>query len=648
MDYSDEKKEKLNRLEKQLYSRNAPDVIDAGRTPLNTKDDQLEPKADWEDVQAGRFDELAARMSKMAQHKNNFVNKIFKVSLGFFLLAVLVAGLVFWGGGNLVSSKNVDITVVGPVSVAAGQEVSFDINIINNNNTDLNSASLLIEYPEGVRSTTDLTKDLDRERFNLGDVPAGETYRQNIKVTFFGQKESIKKTKISLEYRVENSSALFYKEKMHEVSISSAPIIITSTYPKEVNSNQEISFDVEVVSNSNDPINAFLVTAEYPFGFVFTSASPEPSFGNNIWSFPRLKSGEKRKISIKGSVIGQNNEEKIFRLSAGTASSNDERLIGVPLLNSTESILVKKPFIGLDLKIEGKSGEVALRGGNTATADLLIRNNLPSKLFNTSVEVSFQGGAFDPLSVATDGGGFFQSSNNTILWDKRSVVEFNDMNPGAERRLTFRFSPLVYAKIMQGVKPEIEMVIKARAERILESGSVEMVSATETRKIVLATDLNLSSRIVRSIGNLENSGPVPPKVNTPTTYTVHWSLVNSFNQVSNVEVRATLPAYIRWTGQHLPGAENVSFNSVTNQVVWSAGSVLPNTGFGSLKKEAYFQLEFLPSSSQIGESPMLIGQASLNGIDKVTGSKIEFSVSPLNTNFSLDPTFRTGDDVVVQ
>ena len=59
------------------------------------------------------------------------------------------------------------------------------------------------------------------------------------------------------------------------------------------------------------------------------------------------------------------------------------------------------------------------------------------------------------------------------------------------------------------------MTITAKGERILESGSVESVLATETRKITLGTDINLLVKMVRSIGNIENSGPVPPKLTSP-------------------------------------------------------------------------------------------------------------------------------------
>jgi hypothetical protein len=651
MQYSDEKKEKLDKLERKLYSRSGPNIIGENKSESSRpfgRDEDKYVKEDWQDTKMGGFDKLASRVSNMAQKKHSFVKKLFVFSILFFIIAFGIAAFVFFGGVNQVSSKNVDIKVVGPLSVGAGQESSFDINIINNNNVDLDSASLLVEYATGTRSTTDLTKELNQDRFVLGKIKSGESYNQNIRAVFFGEKEDIKQLKISLEYRVQNSSALFYKDKIYEVTISSAPVIITSTYPKEVNSNQDISFSIELASNSKDKLNNFLVNVEYPFGFVFKGASPSASYNNNIWQFSNLNSGEKKTILINGTIIGQDSEEKVFKINAGTASTDDERVIAIPFSQSMESILVKKSFVGVNTLINGKEGDFTAQGGNQINTGLTITNNLPSILYDASVEVTFNGGAFDGSSVLTDNGGFFQSFNNTILWDKRSVSEFSEMAPGSQEKLSFRLSPLLYAKVASGAKPEIDMTITAKGNRILDSGSSEVVSSMETRKIVLGTDLSLSSKIARSLGSIENSGPIPPKINTPTTYTVIWSINNSFNQVSNVEVRATLPSYVKWTNIKSPSSEIFSFNQSTNEVVWNVGSVLPNTGFGSLKREIDFQLQFLPSISQVGQSPIILGQSSISGTDKVTGLKTESSVPAVTTNFSGDPGFKDGDDRVVQ
>src|SRR3989338_6520831 len=192
------------------------------------------------------------------------------------------------------------------------------------------------------------------------------------------------------------------------------------------------------------------------------------------------------------------------------------------------------------------------------------------------------------------------------------------MGPGSEERLSFRLTPLLYSNIAKGVRPEIEITIKARGERILESGSVEMVSSVETRKIVLATDITLSSKIVRSAGNLENSGPIPPKADAPTTYTVVWSINNSFNQVSNVEVRATLPSYVKWTNIKSPASEIFSFNPVSNEVVWSVGFFffLLILVFLPPPKKYFFFFYFFPKRKKTGKPPGFWGEGKKQFLGK--------------------------------
>ncbi len=80
MQYGDEKKEKLDNLERKLYSRNAPDIIEnkAPAAPLSSYDEEETPeevKENWQDAKANSFDEMASKVSKMAQKKHNFVKR---------------------------------------------------------------------------------------------------------------------------------------------------------------------------------------------------------------------------------------------------------------------------------------------------------------------------------------------------------------------------------------------------------------------------------------------------------------------------------------------------------------------------------------------------------------------------------------------
>ena len=642
---------RIDRLKRGLYSRKTPDIIDTPRSEFKT---DTEPNLDsspnapenkLNDEENSKFDELAARIAHGAEKRHSFAKKLLTISTVLFVISIGVVGFVYLGGGNLISSKNVDIQIVGPLSVDGGRILTFDIEVINQNNTNLQGVTLKIEYPSGLRAISDVNKELTSGSFNLGEIKSGERSRQKIESFIFGKKEEVKDFKITVEYRIKNSSALFYKEKTHQVTIDSAPVIVNATYSKEVNSNQEIVFNVEAASNSSETIGDFLLNVEYPFGFSFKNASPAPAFGNNTWKI-FLKSGEKQNVSIRGIIAGQDNEERIFKVNVGTESSDDERKIGVLFMSSNESILVKKPFIGVNLVLDGAIGDYVLKGSGGVNANLEITNNTLETVFNGVVEATFSGAAFSKNGVLPSSGGFFRSIDNTILWDKRAIEGLDEIEPGEGLIMNFRFTPLSYQSMPSGALPEIKLKVKVTGERILSSGAVENIESVEERTIKLATNLTLAPKIVRSQGNIENSGPIPPQADKETTYTVVWPLSNTFNTANNVEVKATLPSYVKWTNIKNPTTEDIIFNPDTHEVIWRLNQIVAGAGYKSAAKEAQFQISFLPSVSQIGQAPELVGPVSIRGIDKATGVTISSSAPALTSFFSADPTYKYGDEKV--
>lgn len=643
--------DRIDRLKRGLYSRKTPDIIDTPRSEFKAEEKPISNSisntlgSTLNDAENSKFDELAARLAHGAEKRHSFAKKLLAISTILFVISIGVVGFVYLGRINLISSKNVDIQVVGPLSVAGGSILSFDIEVINQNNAALQGAVLKIEYSRGLRAVSDINRELTSESFSMGEIKSGERGRQKIEVFIFGKKEEVKDFKITVEYKVKNSSALFYKEKTHQVTIDSAPVIVNATYSKEVNSNQEIVFNVEMASNASETIGDFLLNVEYPFGFAFKSASPAPAFGNHTWKI-FLKSGEKQNVSIRGMIAGQDNEERVFKVNVGTESSDDERKIGVLFMSSNESILVKKPFIGVNLVLDGALGDYILKGSGGVNANLEITNNTLETIFNAVAEASFSGAAFSKSGVLPSSGGFFRSIDNTILWDKRAVEGLREMEPGEGLIMNFRFTPQSYQSMPSGALPEIKLKVKVTGERILSSGAVENIESIEERTIKLATNLTLAPKIVRSQGNIENSGPIPPKADKETTYTVVWSLSNTFNTANTVEVKAVLPSYVKWANIKIPATEDIIFNPDTHEVIWRLNQIVAGTGYKSAAKEVQFQISFLPSVSQIGQASELIGPVSIRGIDKVTGVTITSSAPALTSSFSSDPTYKYGDEKV--
>jgi hypothetical protein len=143
-------------------------------------------------------------------------------------------------------------------------------------------------------------------------------------------------------------------------------------------------------------------------------------------------------------------------------------------------------------------------------------------------------------------------------------------------------------------------------------------------------------------------GPLPPKVDQTTTYTIIWSITNSYNDAENVRLVAQLPAYVEWEGIFSPSTENIFFNQTTNQIIWEIDKVSAGAGFSTSPREVAFRVAMTPSLSQIGESPSLIGQLSAQGRDDFAGVTLSDLVNGLSTRLTSDPGVTESQSKVVQ
>ena len=505
----------------------------------------------------------------------------------------------------------------------------------------------MIEYPAGSRVAGSLEEELTRQREVIGRIAAGWEGRRTIKSVLFGEKESIQSIKMTLEYRIKGSNAIFFKDKQYELAIKSSPIIFTVDGPKEINAGQDIDFDITLTSNTSEMLRNLLVKAEYPFGFSFLESKPASADQDNLWDIGDLPPGEKRTIFIKGSIQGQNEEERTFRFYAGIASEKNEQEIGAQIVSLTHSVSIKRPFIDLVLSINNDSSpEYIAELGEKIQMNVIWTNNLPSKLLNGKIEVKLSGVALDRSSVSPKNGGFFRSSDNTIVWDKNNNPDLAEISPGGRGVVGFSFSPLT--SISGAQNQDINILSTMSGSQVLPSGPPQNVVSSSEKLIKLASSLNLSSRLVYYVGPLENRGPMPPVAEQETTYTVIWNITNTLNDASNVSVRATLPSYVGWADFATPSQENITFDSLSREVVWNVGEVRAGTGFLSSSKEAAFQVVFTPSLSQVGSSPIVVSDSRMTGQDKYTSKPLSSTKPAMTTRLTTDPNFKSGDETVVK
>lgn len=648
----DPKKDRIDKLQEGLYSRGAPQITAQERPTLTPHTEE------FAEASATRFktdEEFAAELQGTSQDRSPrrtaFFNKLFIASIVFFVLAAGIAGIIFYSGLNVISSKNVDITVSGLVAVPAGERLALDVTVRNSNNVALENGQLVIEYPEGTRSPADITVPLTRDTFPLETIPAGKTVTRTIKAVLFGEKDSLQHIKMSVDYKPRGSNAQFTKEKVIDIAISSSPVLVSVNMPKEINAGQEFPITIGVASNSEAPVRDVLVRADFPFGFSPTDATPKASYDNNGWLLGNLRPKEKRSIVIKGKIEAQDEEERTFRITTGVASAHDEKQIGVAFLSSQQSVVIKKPFIALKLNFDFSDGkDVIVPTGTRLGGSIQWTNNLSVDVSDASIQLKLAGMPLDRGQITVADGGFYRSADNTIVWDKNTLSELRNLAPGASGSVGFTIGTISSSQALAagGKNMDIAAELKMSGTKITAGEPSEPVSATVSQHIKLATNLNLIGRSLYSIGAFRNTGPVPPRADQKTTYTIAWTLSNTFNDVGGAIVTAKLPPYVTWLGVVSPLGEKVFYDDANRVVTWQAGDIKASVGQNTSPREVFFQLALQPSLTQVASAPSLVDEIRLTGTDRFTTKNISTNVSPVTTRISTDPTYDFGDETVVK
>ena len=239
-------------------------------------------------------------------------------------------------------------------------------------------------------------------------------------------------------------------------------------------------------------------------------------------------------------------------------------------------------------------------------------------------------------------GGFYDSSKNIITWNKKNNSNLEELRPGDTGKLAFSFT--VHAG--KG-EPQVKVDLSAKGQRVSESNVEEEINSSISKIVKLTSDLHLASQALYFTGPLENSGPIPPKAEQETTYTIVWTVTNTTNAISNAKVTATLPSYVSWNNVISPTSEKITFDQVTGNLVWDVGNVPSDTGFSKPKREVAFQVGFKPSVTQVGSSPVILSTQKLTGHDNYADAEIGDERNSLTTRLTGDTGFSSDDEKVL-
>lgn len=523
-------------------------------------------------------------------------------AIGFFIISGLVAAFLIWQGNRAISSDRIEFRVTPEIAIASGDTVQLAVSVANSNPTEIFNTVLFVDLPPGTRDANDPSIVREQYSDSLGMVPSGESVTRTIPVQLFGAQGETLRIPIRLEYRVPDSNALLVARAEHEITVSSSPITVTIAGAAQSTSGDPLTLTVTIRSNAAAPLSDVVLSASFPPGFSFTSSDPVAP-GGGLIPVGDIAPGSDRTVRVTGVLVGEANEEKVFRFAAGSRNPNGTATLGATFAESSATISLAKPTVPLTLALNRESAEtVTVAPGQSILGIVGWENAGSRELSNVQVEVSFSGTGLDTGGIS-GGSGFYRSSDRTVVYSRDTMPGLAAFGAGETGTGSFTLAAKSAAALTGTSQPTITVTARVRGT---QDGRMVDLSPPLTRTIRVGTSVSLSSTAMHS------SGPVTPVPGQETNYLVTLTAKNALNSVGGARVTMTLPQYVRFGGAF--GGAAVTFDESTRTVSWNVGDLIANAS-----ANATFTAVFLPSESQGGTSPVLVGAQSFTGTDRFTG-----------------------------
>jgi hypothetical protein len=569
-----------------------------------------------------------------APHHTSFAIKFFIAALFFFVAAVGISILLFSTGTNAVSADNVEVVVSGPTTITGGDTVPLSIAITNKNPATISDVTLEVDFPEGTRSAKDVTLAYPRSTEALGELASGGSIERSVSAVLFGGEGAEPKIQIAVSFKTERSNAVLVKRVSYPIAISTAPLSLSVTTVSETVSGKPFTIRVTARSNATQAIEGVVLRAQYPAGFQLQNSSLSPVGTSFIVG--RLQPGASKELTLTGILTAENNEERVFHFTIGTAKSANDPTLAVAYMTQQTGLTISAPFLATSFMVNGSSAVTpAVAPGSLVSVRVTWANALAIPLGNASVEVTLSGAALDPASVDVQRG-FYRSADKTVIFSGDTDSSLASLSPGATGFAIFTFRTFANAPRNSAVT----LAVSINGERVGQSGVPERVTTTSEKVIRLTSSVAFSAAALYASGPLSNTGPVPPRVDTPTTYTVRWNVVNSGNDLADASVSAVLPAYVDFTGVFQPTGD-FTYDGASRTVRWRAGDVS-----GGTTRTGSFQVRVTPSITQRGSTPTLTSQPELSAFDRYAQVQLTARGEVVTTATPEDPGYTPSKAVV--
>ncbi len=531
------------------------------------------------------------------------------------------------------SEKDVVVTLTGPDQAHSGDEVTYALKYENKTKLTLHNLSFRFFYPDGsMVNQNGHIIPVPSEGFIIDTLNAGESGEREFKAFLVGDKGDIKQAKIQLIFSAGSLQSSFEKSATVSTTITGLPIPLTLVAPPSAVSGQQISYILDYRNESDADISDLMFEFTLPDGFTVQQTSPKPASGTT-WSVATLKQGSGSRITITGTLTGQEREAKTIQVVLRRNVNGQY----IDYEKASSSTIISSPLLGLSMTVNGAPDYVA-HAGDTLKYVIAYRNTSKQTLIGLTLSVKLEGTLYD-FATVDPSPGFFNGATNTVQYSASGVPQLASLGPNQSGQVQFGVR---LKSSLGGLPGTRNFSVKATATLAtpnVPTGIDAQEISTQTSIVTkVSIDPTLAQPIYYNDPATGPSGPMPPQVGQTTVFTVHWKITNPGNDASGTKITATLAPGVTWKNitSTTSGLPLPVYNKNNAQVTWDVGTVPTGTGVTNAAYEASFQISITPSVNQRGQTVPLITNTTLAGTDSFTRQSIVVHVRDMSTSDIID------------
>ncbi len=548
-----------------------------------------------------------------------------------FLAAVSWAGFFFFGNSQKFSEDKIEIQINGPEKAPAGQNVAYIIVISNHQKTPLANTSLEVRYPDNFKfaSSSPASTDAKNRIWNLGGLDQNQQVKIEINGQIFGETPTDLALRTFFSYRPANFNADFQKITNFTTHLEPVAVDVSFNGPEELTAGEEGAFVLTLLNKQNEPANNLEISLGLPANLKTSALTPAPSTGQNVWKVTTLAPSASTTIKFKvafnaGAIGGPQSFIASLYLREGAATFLQK--------TAEKSLNLSQAALALSLAANGSIEKQRINFEDKIPFLLSFENTGQKSLKNVTLRLVIDA-PFDGEKSILNWPALEDKANGEVKGEQRSPVLRRGLITWTRAQLpalaeikpkdkgTIEILLPLRSKTELNLAKLSESKIIAYAEAIVGSPTANLPANLQSNPItlILNSDLSLSTQ-----ATLKEKKNLPTKIgqkfDNENIYTFTWTLKNSWHELTDIKLSASLPENVDWQNITSVSSGEVTFDATTKQITWTLNRLPVSVPQAVIS----FDLGLKFTNDDKGKDATLLDKTGVEAKDKATGENMLF------------------------